>query len=203
MSELDQLRRILALVQTGVTYTKDVYDRERYFELREIAAKMIAKRAQASDETVQNFVLPEKGYATPKIDVRGCVFRGDRILLVQERSDGLWTLPGGWADVNASPAQNVEKEIEEEAGLKTEAVKLLACYDKQRQEHPPELYHTYKLFFLCRVIDGELRPSIETAAAAFFDERELPPLSLDRVTPRQIARMYQHLRDPELATDFD
>jgi len=127
----------------------------------------------------------------------------NHILLVKERSDGLWTLPGGWADVNDSPAQAVEKEILEESGYKAKAIKIAAVYDRNKHGHPYHLYHTYKLFFLCEITGGKPSKTMETDGVGFFAENNLPPLSVDRVTAAQIKRMFEHYRNPGLATDFD
>jgi ADP-ribose pyrophosphatase YjhB (NUDIX family) len=141
----------------------------------------------------------------PRGPVRGVVFNADdAILLVQEREDGRWTLPGGWADVQTSPAENVVKEIEEESGYRTRATKLLAVYDRSRHPHvPPFPHHVYKLFFLCELVDGAPRGSIETSDVGFFRESELPELSLSRVLPSQLYRFFEHRRNPDLPADFD
>ncbi len=148
----------------------------------------------------------ETGYATPKVDVRGAVFDdGDRLLLVRERSDGKWTLPGGWADVGVSPADNVLREIFEEAGFRARATRLLAVYDKLRHDHPPSLHAVYKMFFLCEIIGGEaaVGGTTETDGVAFYAQDQMPPLSTERVTAAQIDRLFEHHRQPELPTDFD
>jgi ADP-ribose pyrophosphatase YjhB (NUDIX family) len=152
---------------------------------------------------IRDLFAGQVGYATPKIDVRGAVFRDDAILLVKERSDGCWTLPGGWADVGDSPAEAVVREIAEESGYLTRAVKLLALYDRNKHGHPPIPDHAYKLFFLCEIIGGAPAESTETNGVGFFAEDELPNLSLTRVTPAQIARLFAHNRNPNLPTDFD
>ena len=135
--------------------------------------------------------------------MRGAVFQDDAILLVKERSDGLWTLPGGWADINESPRQCVEKEIWEESGYRATAVKLLAVYDRNLHLHPPIPWHTYKLFFLCQLDGGAPAHSLETNGVGFFREDELPPLSVMRVTLEQINRMFDHARHPDWPTDFE
>ncbi|MDO9348593.1 MAG: NUDIX domain-containing protein, partial [Anaerolineales bacterium] len=135
---------------------------------------------------------------------RGVVFREDAILLVRELFDQKWTLPGGWADVNESPSTAVVREIQEEAGFETHAVKLLAVYDRTKQGHLPQHpFSAYKLFFRCEITGGAPSESIETSGAAFFREGEIPELSLARVTPLQITRMFEHYRHPEWPTDFD
>ena len=143
------------------------------------------------------------GCSPPKVDVRGAIFRDDTILLVKERVDGCWTLPGGWADVGESPSEVVVKEVYEESGYQARAIKLLAVYDRNKQGHPPLPFYVYKLFFHCELIGGSPSSSIETEEVGFFPESALPELSLGRVTPMQITRLFQHYRQPDLPTDFD
>ena len=137
------------------------------------------------------------------MDVRAAVFQDNQVLLVQERSDGGWTLPGGWCDVGEAPGVAGAREVEEESGYRVRTTKLLAVYDKLRHEHPPESLHAYKLFFRCDLVGGAAATSDETTAVGFFAENALPPLSLARVTERQIRRMLEHARDPSLPTDYD
>ena len=145
----------------------------------------------------------EVGYATPKVDVRGAVFRGDTLLFVREREDSCWSLPGGWADVGDSPSEVAVREVYEESGYHTRAVKLLAVYDRDRQGHPPLSNYVYKLFFKCELLSGSPSSSVETDAVAFFGENEIPQLSLTRIMPAQVARICEHYRQPNLPTDFD
>ncbi len=146
----------------------------------------------------------EAGYATPKIDVRGAAFRDDTILLVKEKVDGLWTLPGGWADVGDSPSEAVERELLEESGFEVRTVKLCAVYDRNKHPHKPSFpFHLYKMSFLCEITGGEPKTSPETQAVEFFAEDQIPPLSQGRVLPQQIKRMFEYYRDPSLPTDFD
>jgi ADP-ribose pyrophosphatase YjhB (NUDIX family) len=196
-------RRLQAFAQTGLTYSHDHFDIERYEAIRALAAEMIAVHAHTEVHAVQELLASEEGHATPKIDVRGVVFQDDAILLVQECHDGLWTLPGGWADVNESPSEAVVREVFEESGYQTRAVKLLALYDRRKHAHPPHLYHIYKLFFRCELLGGMPAPSLETEEVDFFREDELPELSIMRVTPTQIARAFEHYRYPNWPTDFD
>jgi ADP-ribose pyrophosphatase YjhB (NUDIX family) len=135
--------------------------------------------------------------------VRGVVFSNQKILLVKERSDGKWTLPGGWADINESASEAVKREVWEESGFDVQVVKLLAFSDKQKHDHPPHLPHTYKAFFLCQIVDGKPTPSVETSAVEFFTDNNLPDLSLPRVTPKQIARIFEHAANLDWPTDFD
>ena len=200
---LEWTQRLQAIAQTGLTYAADPYDVERYEQLREIAAEIAAAHSDSEQAYVQGLFADQAGYATPKVDVRGAVFRDDMILLVKERSDGGWTLPGGWADVGDSPGDAVVREIVEESGYVTRVVKLLALYDRNKHGHPPHPFHAYKLFFLCELIGGAAAASNETEAVDFFAEDALPELSLTRVMPAQIARLFAHYRHPEWPTDFD
>jgi ADP-ribose pyrophosphatase YjhB (NUDIX family) len=152
---------------------------------------------------VRNLFAGQVGHATPKVDVRAVVFRDDAILLVRERAEGRWTLPGGWADINESPSEAVVREAYEESGYRIRAVKLLALYDRNKHAHPPYPFHAYKLFFQCELVGGAPVQSVETDSIGFFREDELPELSLMRVTPAQIARCFEHYRHPDWPTDFD
>jgi ADP-ribose pyrophosphatase YjhB (NUDIX family) len=201
---LEWARNLQALAQAGLTYTENPFDRERYVKIRQIAAEIMATYTEADLARIDKLFKEEQGYQTPKVDVRGVVFKDDQILLVQELSDqGRWTLPGGWADVNESPGEAVVRETYEESGYRTRAVKLLALYDRSRHAHPPMALYAYKLFFLCELIGGAPMASIETDGAAFFPERAIPELSVARVTRAQIARFFEHHRHPDWPTDFD
>jgi ADP-ribose pyrophosphatase YjhB (NUDIX family) len=196
-------RRIVAIAQNGLAYTEGPFDRQRYEELQRIAAEMMGAYSATPPERVLDLFSLEDGYATPKVDVRGVVFQEERILLVREREDGLWTLPGGWADAGESPREAVEKEIREESGYEARAAKLLAVLDRDRHGAPPLRWPVYKLFIRCDLIGGEPAESIETEGVGFFGESEIPPLSLGRVMPSQVERMFQHLRNPDWPADLD
>ena len=196
-------RRLQATAQTGLTYARDPFDIERYESIRSIAAEMMAF---GSGEPVATFVKIfrlDGGYATPKVDVRAVAFRDAKLLLVKEREDGCWTLPGGWADVGDSPSAAVVREVREESGYSVKVTKLLALLDRDLHGHPPIPYHAYKLFFLCDLLGGEPTVGIETEAVGFFAEHEIPPLSLTRVTPAEVSNLFDHLRSPDLPTQFD
>jgi ADP-ribose pyrophosphatase YjhB (NUDIX family) len=198
------LRELAAMAQTGLAFTQDPYDRERYTRLREIVAELLRTPRLANPAFDPSVLLGnEQGYATPKVDVRGAAFREGRILMVRERSDGLWTLPGGWCDVNVSPSECVVKEIREESGFEARAVKLAALLDRRKHPHPMQFHHIYKLYFLCELIGGQVATSIETDAADFFAEDALPPLSTGRITRGQIELMFRHERERDLPTTFD
>jgi ADP-ribose pyrophosphatase YjhB (NUDIX family) len=203
MSTLDLARRLLALSQTGLHFCQEEYDRERYREIADIGAKLLALESNQSTEELLKGWLVEEGYATPKIDVRGAVFRDGKVLLVRERVDGKWTMPGGWADVNDAPSYSVEKEIEQESGFTARAVKLAAVFDRNKHNHPAFLFHVWKMFFICEITAGEPRESYETTGVDFFPLDALPDLSTGRTTEAQIRRVYEHHLHRELATEFD
>jgi len=197
-------REVRAIAQTGLAFTADGFDHQRYQRLRELAALLMAQGSSGEHESILQLLRQEKGYATPKVDVRGAAFVDGRVLMVREISDGIWTLPGGWADVNQSAGECVVREIAEESGFKARALKMAGIYDYQRSGHPPHhIDSIYKMFFICEIIGGEARASDETSEVAFFARNELPPLSLGRTTAAQIDRMFHHGEHPELATDFD
>ena len=201
---LNWARRLQAISQSGLTYCKDKFDIQRYEELRSITAEMMAAGASLGDPTpIHDLFAHQAGYATPKVDVRVAAFRDNRVLLVRELEDGCWTLPGGWADAGEPPSIAAAREVREESGYEVHIVKLAALFDRDVQGHPPHAFHAYKLFFLGELSGGTARDSNETTGAQFFPEDRLPPLSLSRVTPRQIAHMFEHLRNPDLPTSFD
>ena len=201
--ELRIARRLQALARTGLHFCVSEYDRERYEQVEKLAAELLGGESRIDRDRLRALWSREEGYVTPKIEVRGAVFRDGRVLLVRERADGLWTLPGGWADVNESPSQSIEKEIEQESGFRTRAVKLAALYDRSLHGHGEYLFHAWKAFFLCEITGGEARGSYETEGVAFFETSALPPMSLGRSTPRQVLRMQAHWLDPSLPAEFD
>ena len=200
---LEWARKVQAIAQNGLAFSRDPFDRYRYQELERLTAAMLSAELDVPLATVQGFWEGEHGYATPKVDVRGGVFRGAEVLLVRERSDGRWTLPGGWVDVNDAPSAAMAREIREESGYEARAVKLAALLDKSRHPHPPGFWHIYKLFFLCELEGGAAAVSGETDAVQFFPVAALPELSTGRVLASQIERLYQHRLNPALPADFD
>lgn len=200
---LDWARQLQAIAQTGLTYAKDQYDIERYTAIRSIAAEIMAAHTARPVPSVVDLFSRDGGYATPKVDVRAAVFQHDRILLVREREDGCWTLPGGWADVGDSPGVAAVREVKEESGYDVVARKVLAVYDRDRHGHPPIPFHAYKIFFLCELTGGVSETSHETDAVDFFAADALPPLSLTRTTADEIEHMFEHYRHPDWPASFD
>src|SRR5665213_1910570 len=186
-------RELQAIAQTGLAFSKDPFDLQRFQRTRELAAQLMAQGSGASVERILGLFERDVGYTTPKVDVRGAAFVDGLILLVQEASDGCWTLPGGWADVKQTAAECVVREISEESGFQARATKLVAVSDYRKSGHPPRRVDSiYKLTFLCEIIGGEPRTSEETTGVAFFSRSCLPQLSLGRTTEAQIDRVFRH-----------
>jgi ADP-ribose pyrophosphatase YjhB (NUDIX family) len=201
---LEWARELQAIAQNGLTFCHNPFDEERYNEVRRIAAEIMSSYSKVDSELILNLFAQEKGYATPKIDVRGVVFRDNKILLVKEIIDGGWTLPGGWADPNETPSESVEREVFEESGFKVKATKLLALYDRDKQGHyPPLPFHVYKAFFLCEIIGGSETLSKETDGVGFYIQDELPNLSASRVTPNQLKNFFVQFNGGIWHTEFD
>jgi ADP-ribose pyrophosphatase YjhB (NUDIX family) len=199
---LDWARRLQAIAQTGVAYEDvSVHDRERYEQVRHIAAEMLASNGEV--DPIDVLFAAEEGHATPKLDVRAAVFRDDEILLVHER-DG-WSLPGGWADVGETPAEATEREVLEESGYATRAVRLLALLDRDRQGYPPHPWHIWKVVFLCELLDEPRRTlGSETDDARFFARDALPEqLRVNVSTRLLIDRCFEHHLHRECPADFD
>ena len=196
-------REIQAISQIGLTYSQTRFDTERYTRLSALAAEIIeSQTGLTAGPTLENFLV-QPGYATPKVDVRAAVIRDGCILLVQERADGRWCMPGGWADVGETPAEMVVRETWEESGFRVVARKLIGAYDGNRTGTPLSFYHAYKLLFLCEIVGGEARPSDETLAVDFFPFDDLPSLSSERTNERHLAEVAAHLRNPHRPAAFD
>lgn len=201
---IDALRRIRAIAQTGTAYSKDAFDLERFAELGAISEHLIASLIDVEPERVNHQFALERGYPTPKVDVRAGVFRGDEVLLVKEATDGNWSLPGGWADEQESPSESIVREVREESGYDVRVMKLAALKDRSLHPYtPPRLEHVYKLFFVCELIGGAATISIETTAAKFFPFDRLPTLSVGRTLAVDIDMLRAHAGNPGLPTQFD
>jgi len=199
-------REIQAIAQTGLAFSKDPYDLDRFAALRRLSARIMADRTDEDLPRIERLFDAETGYATPKVGVRGAVFDASgRILMVREIVDeNRWTLPGGWADVNQTPAQSVVREVFEESGYHVRAVKLAAVWDRARQVQPPTAFSVVRMFFVCTLEGGSPKTSLETSEVGWFAEADVPAdLSLRRTLPRQVSRMFAHWREAGLATEFD
>jgi ADP-ribose pyrophosphatase YjhB (NUDIX family) len=193
---LEIAKRLQAVAQAGLEYSDNKYDIDRYQQIRQISVEMVRDFTGLPMEKLVDVFASEKGYQTPKVDVRGVVFRGNKILLVRETIDGCWSVPGGWADVGLTPSEVARKEVFEEAGLQVKPVRLLAVLDKMCHSHPPDMYHIYKIFILCEEQGGTLQNGMETSETGFFGLDELPPLSVPRITTEQIRLMFDYKNNP-------
>lgn len=165
---LEWAKRIQALSQSGLAFSEDIYDIERYEELREISIEIMREHTELEMDKIRDLFTNETGYQTPKVDVRGVVFKNNQILMVRENIDDKWALPGGFCDIGLSPSENVMKEIKEESGFDVLPIRLIALMDKNKHPHPPEAYHYYKIFILCEIIGGKPTLGIETNSINFF-----------------------------------
>ncbi|WP_133128679.1 NUDIX hydrolase [Legionella nagasakiensis] len=199
---LKWISEIQAISQTGLAYTENDFDKQRYLRLGEIVTELATHCADKSLEDIQRIFSLQKGYATPKIDVRAFILKNNKLLLVKEKADGLWALPGGWADVNESPSEVAVRETREETGFEVSAKRLLALWDKLKHDHPLQWPHTYKCFFYCEIISGEAKENLEISEIDFFNINDLPSLSTPRVTANQLCRLYD-LACHTQSTDFD
>lgn len=194
---------IQSLSQIGLTYTKDVYDRERYQRLREISAEMLAKKTELSIEKVKDLFCHETGYQTPKLDTRAAIFRNNKILLVHE-NNGTWSLPGGWCDVLESVKSNTEKEVREETGLNVRAVKIISIQDRNKHNKPVYAYGVCKIFVLCEVINGKFVENIETTEIRYFSLQDLPHnLAEEETNKEQIEMCFKAYLNENWQTQFD
>lgn len=202
-------RQLHAVARNGLLYSENAYDKERYEQVLQIAAEMMTVQSGSPDvRPVLDLLKTDTGYITPKVDVRAVIMQDNKMLLVEElMDDRRWTLPGGWADPNDSPAIATERETREETGLEVKATRLLAAYDRSHPRHghqPPQPLYSYKLFFLCDIVGGQLTQSIETGKSAFFAEDEIPEnLSIARISRSQLLRFFEMVRYNVQQADFD
>ena len=194
---------IQSLAQSGLAYTDNVYDIERYERLREISAEMLAEKTDLSIEKVKNLFCNETGYQTPKIDTRAVIFKDNKILLVHENNN-TWSLPGGWCDVLESVKSNTIKEVKEETGLDVDTIKVIAIQDRNKHNKPIYAYGVCKVFILCDVISGEFEKNIETTEIKYFSQDEIPNnLSDEKTNKEQIEMCFKAYNDKNWQTQFD
>lgn len=200
---LKWISEIHAISQNGLTYSKNEFDIERYHRLDVLAKEMAAHFSDKDFNTVDQIFSVEKGYATPKLDVRAYIVKDNKLLLVKERADNLWTLPGGWVDVNESPSESVIREVLEETGYTVKIIRLLALWDKLKHDHPIQWPHTYKMIFLCEIVSGDKKINLEISDIDFFPMDQLPDLSTPRVTSSQLNRLSELIASNTEITSFD
>lgn len=194
---------IQSLAQSGLAYTDNVYDIERYERLREISAEMLAEKTDLSTEKVTDLFCNETGYQTPKIDTRAVIFKDNKILLVHENNN-TWSLPGGWCDVLESVKSNTVKEVKEETGLDVDAIKVVAIQDRNKHNKPIYAYSVCKVFILCNVTGGEFKKNIETTEIKYFSQDEIPNnLAEEKTNKEQIKMCFKAYNDKNWQTQFD
>ena len=200
---IDFAIRIQSIAQAGLQYGKDKYDRERYEELRNIAAEMLSAKTDIPVEKVRDLFCNETGYQTPKVDTRAAVFIDDRILLAHE-NNGTWSLPGGWCDVDQSVASNTEKEVLEETGFTVHAEKIIAIQDWRKHNVVNFAYGVMKVFVLCKYESGEFADNIETTEIGLFKRDEIPDnLAVEKTTKEQILMCFDSYEKKDAPTLFD
>ena len=194
---------IQSLAQSGLAYTQNKYDIERYERLREISAEIISEKTSLNLDKVKNLFCNEKGYQTPKLDTRAAIFKGNKILLVHE-NNGTWALPGGWCDVLESVKSNTEKEVKEETGLDAKAVKIISIQDRNKHNKPAYAYGVCKVFVLCDILGGEFIENIETTGTQYFSLDDLPSnLAEEKSNKEQIEMCFNAYYDKNWQTQFD
>ena len=206
MDTTQALAKLKALVNTSLYYNKDVYDRERLEEMKEILFEISQKLTSYSKDELEAFFNEDLGYVTPKVDVRAVVFEDNRLLLVKEKAEGQWSLPGGWADVGYSPAEIAQKEVREESGLEVIPLQLFKLVDKAKHPYPKSLNYVYKFFFYCEPKTFELHPGLETSEARFFSREEvenLQNISVDRNTREDLLGAFEYHNHPTAGAKFD
>ncbi|WP_299288672.1 NUDIX hydrolase [uncultured Mucilaginibacter sp.] len=203
-STLDYAKRLKAMAHLGLTYANNEYDRERYHELEQISLEMMQQVSGQPLAEISAYFNTKKEYITPKVDIRAVIFNDQKqLLLVREKADGKWSLPGGWADIGFSPKEIAVKEALEETGFNVKPVKLLAIFDKRCHPHPPQPDYVYKIFIQCEIINGEKTRAFDIMDVSFFDQNSIPGLSEDRVLPAQINLMFEYLADPQKEAMMD
>ncbi|ABS21849.1 NUDIX hydrolase [Bacillus cytotoxicus] len=192
---VEWVKQIQAIAQAGLTYSKDVYDIERFQQLRDLSISIMSHYTETDWEVVKTLFASETGYQTPKVDIRAVVFQDEKLLFVKEKSDGKWALPGGWADIGYTPTEVAAKEVYEETGYEVDHFRLLAILDKEKHHSSPSATHIYKIFIGCEIVGGKKQTSIETEDVQFFGENEMPELSVARNTEWQIKEMFTFMKD--------
>ena len=199
---LEWAKELQSIAQAGLFYGRDVFDRERYQRIREIAAQMLSMRADLPMDKVIEVFCSDTGYQTPKVDSRAAIFRDGRILLVRE-NDGRWSLPGGWCEYNLAPADNAVKEAKEEAGVDVTVKKLIAVHDKNKHNPKPYLFSVIKIFYLCELTGGEFVANIETSASGFFSLEELPEMAEEKCSGDQVRMCFEAAASEHWIVQFD
>jgi ADP-ribose pyrophosphatase YjhB (NUDIX family) len=200
---LECAKKLEAIAKTGIFYGSNQYEKERFEQIAAISNELISHYANLKPSKVEKFYNVENGYVTPKVDIRSVVFKDDQLLMVKEKSDGKWTIPGGWADIGYTPNEIAIKETFEEAGLEVKPIRVLAIMDKKCHAHPPSPYYAYKIFILCVSVGGFLQAGTETSEVKYFNLDELPDLSEERITKNQLNIVIERYKNPDILVYCD
>jgi ADP-ribose pyrophosphatase YjhB (NUDIX family) len=200
---LEMAKQINSIAQTGLAFTKDKYDKERYGQLMDLSLKILNNITEIDSQTLDFVFNRDIGYQTPKVGVRVVVIKDGKLLLVKEKMDGRWSLPGGYADLGMTPSQTAINEVKEESGFDVEPVKILGFIDYNKYQKRPFPFDIYQLFIECRITGGEAAPGIETSDVGFFSIENLPELSERRVTKKQMLQMYELAVNENVEPIFD
>jgi ADP-ribose pyrophosphatase YjhB (NUDIX family) len=196
-------QRLNSIAQAGLTYSQDRFDRERFQQIQDLSVEIINHYTEVDPAKIRDLFANEQGYLTPKIDVRAAIFHEDRILLAKQSTDGLWTLPGGWADIDTSLTEAVKKEAREETGAEVVPTRIIAVLDRRYHNTPPLPYGVYKIFVECKLLGMQFKDNPETSQAGWFTLDSLPPLSTGRNTPEQIEMCFRARRNETHEAIFD
>ncbi|MFA6979829.1 MAG: NUDIX hydrolase [Ignavibacteriaceae bacterium] len=202
-TSIELVKQIQAIAYAGLEYCENDFDRERYDELKKLSQLLLAELTVTPVEKIENLFANEVGYQTPKVDVRAVVFKENKILMVKEKIDGRWSIPGGWADIGYSPSEIAIKEAKEEAGAEVKPVRLLAVIDKLKHDYPISPFHIYKLFILCELVNDTISSGTETSDVNYFSIENLPLLSATRITAEQISMLFRLWENPSEQVVFD
>ncbi len=200
---LDIAKKLQSIAQAGLEYSKDKYDLERFEEIRKVSIDIMECYTDIEREKIKNLFAGETGYQTPKIDIRAAVFHENKILMVKEKLDNRWSLPGGWADIDLSLKENLIKEAMEEAGEKIIPERILAVYDRNRNTNILFPHSVYKIFVQCKYLESKFVENIETEETGFFSVDQLPELSETRNTASQIKMCFRYKDKPFHEPYFD
>jgi len=202
-NSIELVKKIQSIAFAGLEYCENDFDRERYEDLKNLSQLLLAEISGTPLEKIQNLFVGEVGYQTPKVDVRAVVFKENKILMVKEKIDGRWSIPGGWADIGYSPSEIAVKEAKEEAGADVKPLRLLAIVDKLKHDYPISPFHIYKIFIHCELVNPAIYAGTETSDVNFFSRENLPPLSETRITAEQISMLFHLWENPEEHVVFD
>lgn len=202
-TSIELVKKIQSIAYAGLEYCENDFDRERYEELKKLSQQLLAHITETPVEKIENLFANEVGYQTPKVDVRAVVFKENKILMVKEKIDGRWSIPGGWADIGYSPSEIAIKEAKEEAGADVRPVRLLAVIDKLKHDYPLSPFHIYKIFILCELVSDTLSSGTETSDVNFFSKENLPLLSATRIIDAQIHLLFRLWENPSEQVVFD